>query len=51
VRRLAPEPLDELDVVRVALVEDLDRDLAAELLVLGEPDVRHAAAPSLRSSR
>jgi hypothetical protein len=31
VLRLAPEPLDELVVVRVPLVQDLDRDAAAEL--------------------
>ena len=47
VRCLAPEALDELRVVRVALVEHLDRDLATELLILGEPDVGHAAAPEL----
>ena len=46
-RRLATEPLDELRVVRVPLVEHLDRDLATELLILGEPDVGHAAAPEL----
>src|SRR4029079_18989207 len=43
-RRLAPEPLYELRVVRVAVVEDLDRDLPAELLVLREPHVGHPAA-------
>jgi hypothetical protein len=43
--RLAAEPLDELVVARVALVEDLDRHAPAEHLVLGEVDVRHAAAP------
>jgi hypothetical protein len=47
VRRLAAKALDELDVVRVALVEHLDRDLASELLVLGEPDVRHATRAEL----
>jgi hypothetical protein len=47
VRRLPAEALDELDVVRVPLVEHLDRDLAAELLVLGEPDVGHAAGAEL----
>ena len=46
-RRLAAEALDELHVVRVPLVEHLDRDLATELLVLGEPDVGHAAATEL----
>ncbi len=44
---LAPEAFDELVVVRVALVEDLDGDAPAELLVLGEVDVRHAAAADL----
>ena len=47
VLRLAPEALDELLVVRVAVVEDLDRDAAAELLVLGEVDVRHPARAEL----
>ena len=47
VRRLAAEALDELLVVRVPLVEDLHRDVAAELLVLGEPDVGHAARAEL----
>src|SRR2546429_639474 len=36
VLRLAGEALDELVVVRVALVEDLDRHPPAQLLVLGE---------------
>ena len=45
---LAAEALDELLVVRVAVVEDLDRDAAAELLVLGEVDVAMPPAPSLR---
>ena len=47
VLRLAAEALDELVVVRVAAVEDLDRDPAAELLVLGEVDVGHPAGPEL----
>jgi hypothetical protein len=47
VRRLAPETLDELLVVRVARVEHLDRDAAPELLVLGQVDVGHAAAAEL----
>jgi hypothetical protein len=47
VRRLAPEPLDELLVARVALVQDLDRDAAAELSVLRQPDVGHAARAEL----
>src|SRR5205085_3714332 len=40
--RLAAEALDELLVVRVPVVEDLDRDPPPELLVLGEVDVRHS---------
>ncbi len=47
VRRLAPEALDELLVVRVPRVQHLDRDTAAEFLVLGEVDVGHAAAAEL----
>jgi hypothetical protein len=39
--RLAPEALDEEVVLRVALVQDLDGDAAAEILVLREIDVRH----------
>jgi hypothetical protein len=46
-RRLAPEALDELLVVRVAVVQDLDGDPAPQLLVLREVDVGHAAAPEL----
>ena len=46
-RRLAPEALDELVVVRVPLVEDLDGDPATELLVLREVDVGHAPAAEL----
>jgi len=34
-------------VVRGALVQDLDRDAPAELLVLGEVDVRHPAGAKL----
>ena len=45
--RLAAEALDEEVVARVALVEDLDRDAAPELLVLGEVDVGHAAGAEL----
>ena len=43
----APEALDELLVGGVAVVQDLDRDAAAELLVLGEVDVGHAAGAEL----
>src|SRR5262249_23064863 len=47
VLRLATEPLDELLVAGVPVVQDLDRDAAAELLVLGEIDVRHPAGAEL----
>ena len=47
VRRLAAEALDELVVVRVALVQDLHRDPPAELLVLREVDVGHPSAAEL----
>src|ERR1041385_6112741 len=47
VLRLAPEALDKLLVVRVAVVEDLDRHAAAELLVLREVDVGHAPRAEL----
>ncbi len=47
VLRLAAEPFDELLVARVPVVQDLDRDPAAELLVLGEVDVRHPAGAEL----
>ena len=40
---LAPEPLHELLVARVPLVQDLHGHAPAELLILGEPDVGHAA--------
>ena len=40
--RLACEPLDELRVLVVAIVQDLDRDLAVQVDVLGEEDARHA---------
>ena len=51
VRRLAAEALDELLVVRVPVVEDLDRDAAAELLILGEVHVAIPPEPSLRTMR
>jgi hypothetical protein len=44
---LPAEALDERVVGRVAVVQDLDRDPAAELLVLGEVDVRHSARAEL----
>jgi hypothetical protein len=47
VLRLTAEALDELLVGGVPLVQDLDRDPAAELLVLGEVDVRHPSGPEL----
>ena len=47
VRCFAAEALDELLVVRVALVQDLDGHAATELLVLGEVHVGHAAATEL----
>src|SRR6476646_3405365 len=47
VLRLAPKPLDERVVCRVAVVEDLDRDPAPEFLILGEVDVRHPAGAEL----
>ena len=41
--RLAAEALDELRVLGEALVQELERDLAVEHLVVGEPDVGHPA--------
>ncbi len=45
--RLALEALDELLVLREAVVQDLDRHVAVELGVLREPDVRHPARADL----
>ena len=45
--RLALEALDELLVTGVTLVQDLQGDLAAELLVLGQVDLGHAAGAEL----
>ena len=45
--RLTAEALDELIVVRVPVVQDLDRDPPAELLVFGQVDVRHPARAEL----
>src|SRR5207247_3492873 len=42
-RRLAPEALDELLVLSEAAVQDLDRDIPAQVLVMGAVDVGHAA--------
>ncbi len=47
VLRLAAEALDERLVVRVAVVQDLDRNPAPELLVLGQVDVCHPARAEL----
>src|SRR5919198_4181954 len=41
--RLAPEALDEFAVLGEAPVQDLERDLAAEMRVLGQVDVGHPA--------
>ena len=41
--RLAAEPLDEIRHARVARVQDLERDALADLDVLGEVDLAHAA--------
>ncbi len=49
--RLAAEALDELRVGGEAAVEDLQRDLAAELGVLGAVDVGHAAAADALDDR
>ena len=45
--RLAPEPLDELLIRRVSVVEQLQRDAAPELLILGEVHVGHPARAEL----
>ena len=47
VLRLTAKALHELLVARVPVVQDLDRDPAAELLVLREIDVRHPAGAEL----
>jgi hypothetical protein len=47
VLRLVPEARNELVVARVTVVEDLDRDPPAQLLVLSEVDVRHATRTEL----
>ncbi len=47
VPRLALEALDELVVARVPLVEHLQRDLAPELLVLGQIHLGHPAGAEL----
>jgi hypothetical protein len=41
--RLAPEPLDVVVVLRVVLVEDLQRHVALEQRVVRAVDARHAA--------
>ena len=45
--RLAPEALDEEIVLCVALVQDLDRDPAPEVLVLRQIDVCHPSGAEL----
>ena len=45
--RLPAEPLDELLVGGMALVQQLQRDIPAQLLVLGEVDVGHPARAEL----
>ncbi len=47
-RGLAAEALDELLVFGEAVVQQLDRDLAAEQLVAREVDVGHAAGADAR---
>ena len=42
---LAPEALDELLVLGEAGMEDLERDPALEVSVVGQPDIGHAARP------
>ena len=46
--RLAPEALDEVRVLREPAVQQLQRDLAAELLVLGQEHVGHPAGAQPR---
>jgi hypothetical protein len=41
--RLAPEPLDQVRHAAVARVQDLERDPLADVDVLGEVDLAHAA--------
>jgi hypothetical protein len=48
---LALEALHELGVLRVLVVQDLDRDLAVELGVVREPDVGHPARTDLAVER
>src|SRR4029450_210459 len=45
--RLALEPLRDVRLLRDAVGDDLDRDLAVELDVVGEVDRGHAAPPEL----
>ena len=49
--RLAAEALDEAGVLGEPAVQQLQRDLAPELLVLGQEHVGHAAAPSREMTR
>src|SRR5688572_13816945 len=41
--RFVEEPLHVLGVLRDRSVEQLDRDVRADVLLLGEPDLAHAA--------
>ena len=45
--RLAAEALDELLVGGMPLVQELQRDIAAQLLILGQVDVGHPARAEL----
>ena len=47
---LAPEALDEVGVGREPAVQELQRHLAAKLLVLGEEHVGHAAGAEARDN-
>lgn len=46
--RLAAEPLDEPGILGESLIEQLQRHLAPELLVLGQKHVGHAAGTQAR---
>ena len=47
---LTAETLDEVGIGRKPAVQQLERHLAAELLVLGEEHVRHAAGTEAREN-
>jgi hypothetical protein len=42
---LAPEPLDELRILRVGWAEKLDRDIAIKALIMSTVHDRHPALP------